>query len=61
MTYLLLCKFKEFITMKKFGHVSVAIRIRLKRLPVGEKVDYRLLLVVKKCIIGVAPRHLSDL
>ena len=46
---------------RKFDPVSIDLRERLHWLPIRQRIQYKLGLLVYKCLHGLAPSHLSDM
>ena len=46
---------------RKFDPVSIDLRERLHWLPIRQKIQYKLGLLVYKCLLGLAPSYLSDM
>ena len=45
----------------KFDSVSAAIRNELHWLPVGKRIQFKIALLVRHCIVGAAPEYLTEL
>src|SRR6218665_4097129 len=45
----------------KFGHISEFMRDTLHRLPVGQRIHYRLSTILWRCVLGIAPTYLLGL
>ena len=45
----------------KFDSVSAAIRNELHWLPIGERIRFKIALLVRHCIVGAAPEYLTEL
>ena len=46
--------------VKKFDHITPTLK-QLNWLPVSERIDFKILLQVFKCVQGTAPSHLREL
>ena len=47
--------------VRKFDSVSAAIRNELHWLPIGKRIQFKIALIVRHCIIGAAPEYLTEL
>ena len=45
----------------KFDSVSAAIRKELHWLPIGKRIQFKIALLVRHCIVGAAPEYLTEL
>ena len=45
----------------KFDSVSAAIRNELHWLPIGKRIQFKIALLVRHCIVGAAPEYLTEL
>lgn len=46
--------------LRKFDHISVAMRDTLHWLPVRQRIDFKVCLLVRNCLNGAAPPYLSE-
>ena len=49
------------LKLRKFDHISAAIRNELHWLPVRRRIVYKLCLLVRNCLVGEAPQYLQEL
>ena len=49
------------LNVPKFGHISAAIRDTLHWLPVKQRIEFKLCLLVRNCLNGSAPEYLREL
>jgi hypothetical protein len=49
------------LNIPKFEHISAAIRDSLHWLPIKKRIDFKLCLLVRNCLVGVAPAYLREL
>ena len=49
------------LKLRKFDHISAAIRNELHWLPVRRRIVYKLCLLVRNCLAGEAPQYLQEL
>ena len=47
--------------VRKFDSVSAAIRNELHWLPIGKRIQFKIALLVRHCIVGAAPEYLTEL
>ena len=45
----------------KFSHISAAIRDELHWLPIRRRIDFKIALMVRHCLVGAAPEYLMEL
>ena len=46
--------------LKRFDHITPAVRDELHWLPISQRVDYKVALLVYKCLHGNGPAYLTD-
>ena len=46
--------------LKRFDHIMPAVRDELHWLPISQRVDYKVALLVYKCLLGIGPAYLTD-
>ena len=46
--------------LKRFDHIMPAVRDELHWLPISQRVDYKVALLVYKCLHGIGPAYLTD-
>ena len=46
--------------LKRFNHIMPAVRDELHWLPISQRVDYKVGLLVYKCLHGIGPAYLTD-
>ena len=49
------------LNIPKSGHISTAISTSLHWLPIQKRIDYKLCLFVRNCLVGTAPIYLREL
>jgi hypothetical protein len=49
------------LNVPKFGHISVSIRDTLHWLPVKQRIEFKVCLLVRNCLKGSAPDYLREL
>ena len=45
----------------KFSHISAAIRDELHWLPITKRIEFKIALMVRHCLVGAAPEYLMEL
>src|SRR6218665_2209180 len=48
------------LRIKKFYHISTAIQDELKWLRIGERINFKLCILMHKCLNNCAPRYLAE-
>ena len=49
------------LNILKFIHISAAIRDELHWLPIRRRIDFKIALMVRHCLVGAAPEYLMEL
>ena len=49
------------LNVPKFSHISAAIRDELHWLPIRRRIDFKIALMVRHCLVGAAPEYLMEL
>ena len=49
------------LNIPKFSHISAAIRDELHWLPIRRRIDFKIALMVRHCLVGAAPEYLMEL
>ena len=49
------------LNIPKFSNISAAIRDELHWLPIRRRVDFKIALMVRHCLVGAAPEYLMEL
>ena len=49
------------LNIPKFSHISAAIRDELHWLPIRRRIDFKIALTVRHCLVGAAPEYLMEL
>ena len=49
------------LNIPKFSHMSAAIRDELHWLPIRRRIDFKIALIVRHCLVGAAPEYLMEL
>ena len=49
------------LNIPKFSHISAAIRDELHWLPIRRRIDFKIALIVRHCLVGAAPEYLMEL
>src|ERR1043165_5958537 len=51
---------RRVLRLKKFDHITTAIQGELQWLRIGERINFKLCILVHKCLNNCAPRYLAD-
>ena len=49
------------LNIPKFSHISAAIRDELHWLPIKRRIEFKIALMVRHCVVGTAPEYLKEL
>ena len=49
------------LNIPKFSHISAAIRDELHWLPIRKRIDFKIVLTIRHCLVGAAPEYLMEL
>ena len=49
------------LNIPKFSHISAAIRNEIHWLPIWRRIDFKIALMIRHCLVGAAPEYLMEL